>query len=180
MHEATINRPWYRHRWPWLLMIMPAIALFGGLFTWWLAATANNSLVVDDYYREGRAINQQLARDDEAARLGLEATLSQMSVGAASAGITLQLSSHSNGLAWPDWVALKLVHATESALDAGLRLAHAGDGRYQGAGILPSGGNWVIQLEDPARTWRLVARADRFDRPIALRSDPALAGGGRR
>jgi hypothetical protein len=44
-------------------MLMPATALFGGIATFWLAATTNNALVVDDYYREGKAINQQLARD---------------------------------------------------------------------------------------------------------------------
>ena len=71
MTDASIVTPWYRQRWPWLLMIMPATAMFGGIFTWWLAANANNSMVVDDYYREGRAINQQLARDDRATQLGL-------------------------------------------------------------------------------------------------------------
>ncbi len=56
-------RPWYRHAWPWLLAIAPAAALIGGFVTLWLAVTTSDSLVVDDYYREGRAINQQLARD---------------------------------------------------------------------------------------------------------------------
>jgi uncharacterized protein len=181
MTEATMNNPWYRHRWPWLLMIMPSIAIVGGFFTWWLAATANNSLVVDDYYREGRAINQQLARDDRAAKLGLSASLTQRISPAAptAPGVVLRLSSTQGATELPDWLSLRLVHATESALDAALRLTHQGNGRYEGAGILPASGNWIVQLEDPTRDWRLVARTDRFDAPVALRSDPSLAGGGR-
>jgi hypothetical protein len=181
MTEAKMDIPWYRHRWPWLLMIMPAIAIFGGLFTWWLAATANNSLVVDDYYREGRAINQQLARDDRAAQLGLGATLTHrlMPSAQAPAGIILELSASQSTGSRPDWLSLRLVHATESALDSALRLTHQGNGRYEGPGILPATGHWVVQLEDPDREWRLVARTHRFDAPVTLRSDPSLAGGGR-
>ena len=75
--------PWYRQIWPWLLMLMPATALFGGLATFYLAATTNNALVVDDYYREGKAINQQLARDTKATQLGLTATLTRAADGRA-------------------------------------------------------------------------------------------------
>jgi hypothetical protein len=184
-HPAT---PWYREPWPWLLMIAPAAAVVAGIFTWWLAAHTNNSLVIDDYYREGRAINQQLARDGEASRLGLSATLanepasrpaSSSVPGGASGGIVLELASQAALPDWPESLTLKLVHATESALDAELRLAHQGNGRYRGAGILPANGHWIVQLEDPDRRWRLIGRTDRFDAPLLLRADSMIAGGGR-
>lgn len=183
MTDATLVTPWYRQRWPWLLMIMPATALFGGIFTWWLAATANNSLVVDDYYREGRAINQQLARDDRATELGLSATLNAPAIGQAAgpaaAGVNVELKGRLAESGWPDALVLRLVHATESALDARLTLAHAGGGRYRANGVLPASGHWIVHLEDPQRSWRLLARAERFDVPLSLKSDPALAGGSR-
>ncbi|MCM5570858.1 FixH family protein [Burkholderiaceae bacterium FT117] len=181
MTEATYATPWYRQRWPWLLMIMPATAIVGGIFTWWLAANANNSMVVDDYYKEGRAINQQLARDDRAAQLGLAATLAAGSPGdrSGAGGIAVDLRGRLDAAALPDSLTLRLVHATESSLDAQLTLRHAGGGRYLGAGVLPGSGHWIVHLEDPQRSWRLLARTDRFDVPLELASDPVLAGGRR-
>ncbi|MFA7665511.1 MAG: FixH family protein [Burkholderiaceae bacterium] len=175
MTDARLNPPcpWYRQAWPWLLMIMPATAFFGGIFTWWLAATTNNSLVVDDYYREGRAINQQLARDDAAAQMGLSATLRQ------DGGIALQLSGRMGEAGLPDTLSLRLVHATDAALDAGLQLNHAGDGLYRAAGALPAGGHWIVHLEEPQRRWRLIARTDHFAPAITLSADPVGAGGPR-
>ena len=176
MTDAALVTPWYRQRWPWLLMIAPASALVGGVFTLWLAASSNNSLVVDDYYREGRAINQQLARDDLATRLGLSATLR---ANAAGGEIVVELGARLEDPDPPATLSLRLVHATEAALDSGLQLAHEGGGRYRGAGMLPANGRWIVHLEDPGRNWRLMARADGFDRPLALRADAALAGGSR-
>ncbi|MFP5404990.1 MAG: FixH family protein [Gammaproteobacteria bacterium] len=197
MDDAQPATPWYREPWPWLLMIAPAAAVVGGIFTWWLAAHTNHALVVDDYYREGRAINQQLARDVEATRMGLSATLANApgagsapsspaaAASAASApragvgSVVLELKGTPGDAGWPEFLDLRLVHATESALDAELRLAHQGNGRYLGAGVLPASGHWIVQLEDPGRHWRLIARSDRFDAPLVLRADPVLAGGGR-
>ena len=93
--------PWYRQLWPWLLMLMPACAVVGGVITFWLAATTNNSLVVDDYYREGRAINMQLARDEAAASMGLSGSLSRQADAA-----VLQLHSTA-GAALPPFVTVR-------------------------------------------------------------------------
>lgn len=179
--------PWYRHRWPWLLAIAPAAALVGGIFTFWLAVTTNDAMVVDDYYREGRAINQQLARDRQAAALGLRATLSGGGMPAAArpddaataaghpggAGATIVARLAATGdVAWPETLALRIVHATRAELDLGIVLHHAGGGVYRAAGVLPGGGRWLVQIEDPQRTWRLVEQAvTRFDVPVQLRAD---------
>lgn len=167
MQSTTILRPWYRHRWPWLLAIAPAAALIGGMVTLWLAITTSDPLVVDDYYREGRAINQQLARDRLAASLGLHAEL-RFGAGPHSV-VEMQLGAE-RGSAWPPVLVLRVVHATIAALDREYRLVHVGDGRYQTTGRSPgAGGRWLVQLEDAGRMWRLVAPVvTRFDTPIAL------------
>ena len=172
MH-TTLARPWYRHRWPWLLAIAPAAALLGGIVTLWLAVTTADSLVVDDYYREGRAINQQLARDRLASALGLRADLrfEPGSAGAAS-GVELELSAE-RGSGWPSELKLRVVHAMIASLDREYRLEHVDAGRYRAAGAAPQAtGHWLVQLEDAGRTWRLVTPSvTRFDAPLALRAE---------
>ena len=52
--------PWYKERWTWLLMLMPATAIVAGFITLWLAITSFDGLVADDYYKQGLAVNQTL------------------------------------------------------------------------------------------------------------------------
>ncbi len=68
-------RPWYREPWPWLLMLGPAVVVVAAVVTLWLAVVSNDGLVADDYYKQGIAINQTLARSDRAKALALSAKL---------------------------------------------------------------------------------------------------------
>ena len=46
-------RPWYRHLWPWLLIIPPAAAVIGGSVTLYLAITRPDALVRKDCFKDG-------------------------------------------------------------------------------------------------------------------------------
>lgn len=159
---------WYRQLWPWLLMLMPALALFGGIATWWLAAATSDPLVVDDYYREGRAINRRLERDATAARLGLSATLGR----GAEGGVVVDLQS-AEGAGLPATLRLALVHATRAELDRRVELVAIGAGRYVAANAaLPETGRWHLLLEEPERRWRLTGVATGFAQPQRLGAQP--------
>ncbi len=52
-----MNTPWYKQFWPWFLIAVPLITLVMGGVLLKLAISTEDSLVVDDYYKEGKAIN---------------------------------------------------------------------------------------------------------------------------
>lgn len=70
MH-TTPSTPWYRQRWPWLLMVPPLAAVIGGIVTVVLAVRSDDGVVAADYYKRGLAINAELSRSQRASELGL-------------------------------------------------------------------------------------------------------------
>jgi len=158
-------RPWYEHLEPWLLLAAPMAAIAAGVITWWLAATANNSLVVDDYYRQGKAINQTLARDDQARRLGLSAELLTDPL---RNELTLRLTAGASDAPLPDALRLRLVHATRAELDQQIRLRRGDDGRWHAAFAVPAPTRWQVHIEDEGGAWRLVRQVDSFAQIIAF------------
>ena len=161
---AVITIAWYRQVWPWLLMLMPATAVVAGLTTFWLAYSTNDSLVVDDYYKEGRLINLELARDQRAAELGLHGALSRD----ASGHPELRLQSSANAAIAPT-LTLRLIHATRAEKDQSIALSATAPGTWtSAAATLPTDGHWNIHLEDPQRQWRLVRSVKGFTQPVAL------------
>ena len=66
----TPTKPWYREPWPWLLMSGPAIVVVAGIITTVLAVRTHDGLVVDDYYKQGLAVNKDLSRDLAAKKIG--------------------------------------------------------------------------------------------------------------
>ena len=144
-----MNAPWYRQRWPWLLMSGPAAVLVAGAITTWIAFASADGLVAEDYYKQGMAINRLLAREERARALGISATLEL-----AGERIAVDLRGES-----PDALFVHRAHATRAGHDQRLRLAPSAPGRYEAA--LPSlpPGRWRIVIEDPRATWRIVKEA---------------------
>jgi uncharacterized protein len=145
--------PWYRQGWPWFLIALPAIAVIAGGVTLWLAVSTSDGLVVDDYYKQGLAIQQTMARSQRAADLGLQA---QLRIRADS--LELQLTAK-QGEGVPDRVRLTFSHPTRVGLDQSLIL-EGRQGNYSGPHRNLPSGRWDVQIEDEARTWRLNGAAN--------------------
>ena len=137
--------PWYRQRWPWILMSGPAIVLVAGVITTWIAFDSADGLVADDYYRKGLAINKVIAREEKARSLGLTADID-------SSGGRLRVRLAGDA---PEAIFAHLVHATRSGFDARLRLARGADGLYEAALPALPPGRWRLALEDPRGSWRI-------------------------
>jgi len=141
--------PWYREPWPWILMAGPAAVIVAGAVTIWLAVDTADGLVADDYYKRGLAINQDLKRDRQAARHGIEARVQRT-----HGRLRVDLSG-----AQPEAVFALLVHATRSGHDQRLRLARVAPGSYETELPELPAGRWRLILEDPRGEWRIVKEA---------------------
>ena len=143
-------KPWYRHRWPWLLMLGPAVVIVVGAYTSWLALSGQDALVTDDYYRQGKAINQDLRRDRAAASLGLTAA---MRYDAFEGRLIGRLFAHE--LAYAATVLIRLVHPTRPERDLTFTTQTDAAGMF----VLPLAeldrACWLVQIEDTQGNWRL-------------------------
>lgn len=140
--------PWYRHRWPWLLMAGPVSVLIAGAITMWISFSGADALVVDDYYKQGKAINQDLRREREAAALGISLMLS---FDAASG----QLHGQVHGLTSRSVLRLSLIHPTMPEKDWQLSAMPDVQGQFAVALPMMERARWQVQLEDAERHWRL-------------------------
>ena len=64
--------PWYRQPWPWFLIALPAVAVCASFYTLYLALSAPEALVRDEYDRNGLEVTRRLGQDARARELGLE------------------------------------------------------------------------------------------------------------
>jgi hypothetical protein len=146
---ARVN-PWYREPWPWILMAGPAAAVVAGAVTLALAIGSSDGLVAEDYYKQGLAVNQQLAREQKARALGVHGEL----VVATPAGGALRVELQGRIAAGEDLV-LILSHPTRAGLDQRVRLTGAGNGVYAGRIDALAAGRWHAIVESAAGQWRV-------------------------
>jgi hypothetical protein len=71
----TVENPWYREPWTWLLIGLPAIAVVASLTSAFLAIEGADPIIEDNYYQRGLDINATLARVHNAAALGIHASV---------------------------------------------------------------------------------------------------------
>jgi len=139
--------PWYRHRWPWLLMAGPGLVIVAGVITTVIAFTGADGLVADDYYKQGLGVNRQIARDAAAVALRVrgEIALEAGTVRVAVAG----------DVPLPDRLSLRLVHPSRASDDRTLVLQQSEPGRYSGSAPPLSATRWLAIVETPQ--WRVSA-----------------------
>lgn len=154
MSEAMLEKdplPWYRQGWPWLLISLPASAVVGGILTLIVAIESPNALVVNDYYKEGLAINQEKHRLERAETMGLGALLRTD-----AGGVSVTLDSKTP--VTDATLNLNVIHATRSDLDRKILVQRQPDGSYRAALKPLRAGTWYLRLEDPQQSWEIRAR----------------------
>lgn len=151
--------PWFRQPWPWLLASGPFAVVVAGCFTMALAFGGADGLVSDDYYKEGLAINRDLARERAARAMALEGTLA-LYQGRAHVALTANAPL-------PDRLSLVFAHPTRVGEDRSIALAREPSGEWSAPLPPLATGRWRVQLS--SRDWRVDALIDtRKPAPVRL------------
>ena len=153
-NKETMPEPWWRQFWPWLLILLPGSVVIAGLVTLKISIQGADSLVRDDYYKEGLGINLRLAQDQTARHLNLSASLE---INSNEKMISINLGGDLEPL--PHVLLADFIHPNDAKHDFSLSLSRQNTNRYQAT--LPVdqlSHRWHIQLRDQAALdsgWRL-------------------------
>lgn len=140
---------WYRHFWPWVVFGIPAATIVAGVVTLYLASKTQDSLVADDYYKQGLAINRVLDKVASANRQQIQARLNM-------SGNHFEITLSGKADPWPDSLSLYLLHPTLGARDHTFLLRRRGkDLVYDSDQELPSSGHWNIRLLPNGEDWQI-------------------------
>lgn len=151
--------PWYRHPIVWLIIAIPASAVVMGVVIVTLAINVPESVVRDDYYQAGRAINIDLRGTHRAAELGVTATL----LGSPEDGWLLEVRQN-QGRPADSPLEVLFAHPTQAGKDVEFSLPRTSSG-WSGM-IEPMGGRHVLNIRSSEDHWllreevRLEAAAD--------------------
>lgn len=138
--------PWYREPWPWLIIGLLSVTFVWGSYRIYYAFKVQDSVVVDDYYKNGKSINQDLTRDQNAREQGISASLLiDELLGEVRVEVQGQLQH------WPDTLQLRLLSPVFADRDAtvSLRRSVSKDSEVIYVGQLDRGvsGRTYVQLE---------------------------------
>ncbi len=159
MHMTTpaSSEPWYRNGWVWFIIAIPATSIALGIALLTIAIKNADSLVADDYYREGRAINQRLEKDQAATDQGIAVSASVLPQGDGSQRIEARFTAKP-GVPSPQFMRVRLSHPTLNERDVLLTLAKTDQlGVYRTQVPEISSGRWYVMIEDENSQWRVRA-----------------------
>lgn len=142
------NSPWYKHFWVWWLIGAKVAVISACTATAILIYNNPASMVIDDYYNEGRAINLQLHREARAIELGI-AFEAQFEGDELAFRFTEFEPEQRTALN------VSFYHPTLDSKDMDIRVPHAGGGWYRATLPREISGHWRIIIEPYDKEWRV-------------------------
>jgi hypothetical protein len=142
------DKPWYKQFWPWFLICIPLSSLIVGSQVIRLATDGTNSLVVDDYYKEGKTINARLDKVEKAIELNIKTKL-QVKPG------SIELEFLSGAPESGEALKLDFFHVTQDFKDFTVLLTMDASGIYRSNEEYPIEGKWNIRLVPLDEAWKV-------------------------
>jgi len=140
--------PWYKQFWPWFLIAVPVATLVMGGILLKLAVSTEDSLVIDDYYKEGKAINATLDKEAQAKRKNITTDLT---IDNGSIALKFHSGIPQDGNA----IKLSFYHVTLEQRDVSVLLSRDANGIYRGFVEADLTGKWQVSLTPVDESWKI-------------------------
>ena len=135
---------WYRNPWVWLIITFPMLAVVGGIATIIITNQNQPDMVIDDYYKKGKAINQELTLYNNAKELGISLSLKideqRIEIKSAQTYTALKVN---------------VVHSTLADQDFSLVLTPNGKGTLSSSVDSIMAGKWQIIIAPMDNAWKI-------------------------
>lgn len=149
-HNGLDTRPWYRELWPWLIIGLIGFAVSASLGLVFVAVDNADDLVDDNYYKDGLAINRELAADEHARQLAISA---QMDIDPQVRQLQLKLSGN---LALPAQVIVHFIHPFSASNDFTATMVAVAPGEYRAQYPASLNGRWTVEITSATTpAWRV-------------------------
>ncbi|MCG8313425.1 MAG: FixH family protein [Pseudomonadales bacterium] len=147
---VTDTKPWYKQFWPWFVFAIPGSAVVMGISLLYVATQNEVSMVKEEWYKDGMAINQRIDKQVKAKELGIAA---HIVLSRETGAITVRIPQLDAKL--PEAVNLTLVHPTSETKDQQLNMVLTPDKSYWTKISPDKKGFYYLQLSDSTDTWQL-------------------------
>lgn len=149
MIDSLSPPPWYKQFWPWFIIAVPALSMVLSITMMTLAINTTDSMVNDDYYKEGKGINLQLSKIQEARAQNIK---TQLSITPNNVSVTFISGVPQGGEA----IELEFFHATLIDRDFKVLLTKDGNGVYRAQINNDIVGKWKLSLHPYNQQWKIV------------------------
>jgi len=145
-------RPWFKQPWLWFVLSVPIASVILSSIMVTVAVVGKDSLVSDNYYKDGMGINQTIEQDLLADQLNLSPIISTDGVNIV---LNLQGEVGSETALKQPFLTLKLLHPTVSTKDIEVKLLPTPDGIFLGELPRTVEGRRYLDLYAFDQSWRI-------------------------
>ena len=146
--QSDIQKVWYKQFWPWFLIIVPLTSMVLSFTMMNLAFTGEDSMVIDDYYKEGRAINLKIQKLQQAQNLNIS---TKTQVFSDYVEVIFISGEPENGEA----LTLDFFHSTQKFKDFSVTLFRDANGVYRAPLTEDILGKWQLSLHPFNENWKI-------------------------
>ena len=146
--QSDIPKVWYKQFWPWFLIIVPLTSMVFSFTMMNLAFTGEDSMVIDDYYKEGRAINLKIQKLQQAQTLNIS---TKTHVFSDYVEVIFISGEPENGEA----LTLDFFHSTQKFKDFSVTLFRDANGVYRAPLTVEVLGKWQLSLHPFNENWKI-------------------------
>jgi len=157
--QTNTKRSWFKQFWPWFLIGLPMAAVVGSISTMVIATHNKPDMVVDDYYKTGKAINADFSLLRKAKALGISGAITQQ-----EDGLLISLK----GLPDRTSIRFSLHHSTLAKRDRTTMLSADASGNFHYIADEPLTGKWTVRIEPFDKKWRLQKKIHLPSQSISL------------